>query len=282
MMYMYIYMCILSFVWVACLSTLIAILIAYPVTINYAPNPHPGSPSVKDVQWTDYFTTYGTIMFSFGGHAGFPSYQKNMGKHYKYFNYSLLIGYGYIFIMLFPFSICMAFLYGNSVEDNVLSNLPDNNVGATVIKILITTHMSSGMATLVPPVADILSSFARMCCNKENSQIMDTEQIIQKAQNKPENVLKQNKTYWWSPIIIQLICGALAVLLQDHFFNVMSILGNTTITICTFVMPCVLYVQYFKNKLSIIENVLCWCCIIIGIATGIIAVTGAIIDIING
>ena len=272
-----------SFIWLAVLSTLIAIVVAYPLSINYAPNPRPHTPNITDVSWETYFETFGTIMFSFGGHAGFPSYQKNMHKYYKYFDYSLMIGYAYIFVAVVPFAVSMGLLYGNSVEPNILDNLP-NNKWAIIIIILITTHMTTSLATLVPPVADILSSFVRVSLTKKNKNIIHNTNKMEisndsKLTNNIQNSLSKHN-YWWSPILIQLICGAMAVLLQDHFFIVMSLLGNTTITMCTFVMPSILYIKYFKNNISMTEKIICWICVIIGIITGVTAVTNAVINLI--
>ena len=60
------------FVWLAVISSFIAIILSYPVIIKYAPS-HPSLPSMSSAKPINYATAYGTIMFSFGGHAGFPT-----------------------------------------------------------------------------------------------------------------------------------------------------------------------------------------------------------------
>eukprot|EP01084_Bolivina_argentea_P227987 385143_1 len=242
------------FVWLAVLSSFIAIILAFPIVISNSPKPNPPIPPLTNDTIYDFLQAYGTIMFAFGGHAGFPTYQKNMGIKYQHlFKYSIAISYIYIFIMILPFSIVMALLYGDQVDDNILNNLPDNNIVALVIIGFITFHMLSAMATLVPPVAVIISKLIRNDTN----------------------------VYWWSPILVQLVAVIIAISLQDNFLIIMGILGNTTVTLCTFVMPCLLYVMHFKNKISIWNKICCWICVVVGILTGICAIGVTIYNLIN-
>ena len=60
----------------------------------------------------------------------------------------------------------------------------------------------------------------------------------------------------------------------------MGILGNTAITACTFVLPCILYIKRFKDRMSIYHKCFCWSCGIIGFITGLCGVVTVVISLI--
>ena len=276
------------FVWLAVFSSFLAIIMAFPVVAEYAPSSDKVSQlSLSDITLSNVIQAFGTIMFAFGGHAGFPTYQKNMGvKYQKYFNYSIIITYAYIFVMMFSFSIVITLLYGGDLKDNVLENLPDNNVFSKIITILITFHMFSATSTLVPPVCAILSKLivkTSICVNNRIRNNGTRPSRISRISFDQLEVDGENVeiVQWWTPILVQFIAACIAIALQDNFLTVMGILGNTTVTLCTFVMPCLLYLVHFKNRISMCSKIVCATGALAGVVIGIISVGSNINDLIK-
>jgi solute carrier family 32 (vesicular inhibitory amino acid transporter) len=69
-----------------------------------------------------YFTAFGTVVFSFGGAALFPTLQTDM-KHPEKFNTAIVIGFLCIFAMYIPVSTTAYFTFGDEISGNILLNL---------------------------------------------------------------------------------------------------------------------------------------------------------------
>ncbi len=239
------------FIWVAVLTTLAGIILRWITIVDSAPE-HPSSP--PDFSLYSSLEAFGAIAFSFGGHAGFPYYQQNMkSSHQKYFGISVLIAYAYILTLEGPFCITVALLYKGDLAPNFLESLPDNTLSIVILS-LFTLHMLTAISTIVPPVAHNLLYLIRIV--------------------NPDLEIERKDIALCSPFIVQLVAVIIALTLQENFFSVMALLGNTTITLCTFVLPAVFYLANprVQETTTLIRQIGCWICITFGTTVGILSI----------
>ncbi len=234
-------------IWIAVFTTFTGIIFRWVSIVEFAPD-HPAEP--PEFSWYSCLEAFGVITFSFGGHAGFPSYQQNMKESYrKYFVISVSIAYAYILILEVPFCATVAILYKGDLGPNFLESLPSNNVVSFIILFLFTIHMLTAISTLVPPVAHNLFHLVRTL-----GPAMEEENLIVVSM--------------CSPFIVQLIAVIIALTFRENFFFIMALLGNTTITLCTFILPAVFYLNHPNIERTLIHEVACFLCIVFGTFIG--------------
>ena len=66
--------------------------------------------------------SFGTIMFSYGGHCAFPTIQHDMKKPH-HFSRSVIIAFISIFIFYLPVSMSGYFVYGSSLTDSIIPSI---------------------------------------------------------------------------------------------------------------------------------------------------------------
>lgn len=70
--------------------------------------------------------SFGTIMFSYGGHCAFPTIQHDMKKPH-HFSRSIIIAFIIIFIFYLPVSMSGYFVYGSSLTDSIIPSIQVSN-----------------------------------------------------------------------------------------------------------------------------------------------------------
>lgn len=92
-----------------------------------------------------------TIVFAFGGHASFPTYQHDMNNTSKFW-LAVVIGYIVILIFYVPVSAIASEFFKSNVKGNVLSNL-HHGAATKTVQSMITLHLFCGYILVVNPVA---------------------------------------------------------------------------------------------------------------------------------
>uniref|UniRef100_A0A8R1HH17 Aa_trans domain-containing protein n=1 Tax=Caenorhabditis japonica TaxID=281687 RepID=A0A8R1HH17_CAEJA len=68
--------------------------------------------------------SFGTIMFSYGGHCAFPTIQHDMKKPHQ-FSKSVSIAFLVVFIFYLPVSMSGYLVYGSSLSDSIIPSIQD-------------------------------------------------------------------------------------------------------------------------------------------------------------
>ncbi|VDK23732.1 unnamed protein product [Anisakis simplex] len=99
---------------------------------------------------TNYFLGLGTLLFSFGGHAAFPTIVNDMKKP-SHFARSSIFAFGAAGCMYIPVSVIAYVVYGNSVRDSVINSIQNTGLQQAV-NILITLHCLLALTIIFNPL----------------------------------------------------------------------------------------------------------------------------------
>ena len=101
-----------------------------------------------------------TIVFAFGGHASFPTYQHDMKDTSKFW-LAVIISYVIILLFYVPVSAVASEYFLNTVAGNVLQNL-SSGVASKIVKWMFTFHIFCGFIIVLNPVAQDVERLARV------------------------------------------------------------------------------------------------------------------------
>ncbi|GMR54212.1 hypothetical protein PMAYCL1PPCAC_24407 [Pristionchus mayeri] len=163
------------------------------------------------VVFNKFFLAYGTIMFAYGGHSVFPSFQHDM-KTPKDFATSVISGYILILIMYLPVSVLGYLVYGGSQGGTIITSLQLTWVQQTV-NVLITVHVVFTQVIICSPLS------------------LQIEEIF-KVPNK----------FGLRRVIVRLIivlCVLFTALSIPKFGPILDLIGGTTITMLTMLLPAI-------------------------------------------
>ncbi|CAI5448550.1 unnamed protein product [Caenorhabditis angaria] len=99
---------------------------------------------------TKTLMSFGTIMFSYGGHCAFPTIQHDMKKPH-HFGKSVSIAFLIIFSFYLPVSLSGYFVYGSSLTDTIIPSL-QNIAIQTTVNLLITLHVALALTIVFNPL----------------------------------------------------------------------------------------------------------------------------------
>uniref|UniRef100_A0A1I7VR81 Aa_trans domain-containing protein n=1 Tax=Loa loa TaxID=7209 RepID=A0A1I7VR81_LOALO len=92
----------------------------------------------KNIVPSNYFLALGTILFSYGGHAAFPTILHDMRKPY-HFTRSSVMAFVIVYMLYTPVCILAYMTYGNSLRESILNSV-QNTALQQGANILITLH----------------------------------------------------------------------------------------------------------------------------------------------
>jgi len=199
-----------------------------------------------------YFMAFGSIMFAFGGASTFPTIQADMKDKSK-FKFAAYIAMAVLFAIYFPTAFVGYYFLGDCVQDNMISSMSDG-----IMKKVAEGVMMTHLITAVPIVINPPSQYFE--------EIMDIP-----------------KSFNWKRILFRT-CTMIVVLLIGQtlpsFGAILSLIGGSTVTIITFILPPILYMLAVdgsdSRKLGVVERIYCYCLIFIGVLGGISATYSAI------
>ncbi|GMT01170.1 hypothetical protein PENTCL1PPCAC_23344, partial [Pristionchus entomophagus] len=161
------------------------------------------------VVFNKFFLAYGTIMFAYGGHSVFPSFQHDM-KTPEDFAKSVIAGYILILIMYLPVSVLGYLVYGGSQGDTIITSLQLTWVQQTV-NVLITIHVVFTQVIICSPLS---LQFEELC--RVPNQFGLRRVIVR---------------------VIIVICVLFTALSIPKFGVILDLIGGTTITLLTMLLP---------------------------------------------
>nr|XP_023011561.1 amino acid transporter AVT1A-like [Leptinotarsa decemlineata] len=169
----------------------------------------------------DFFISFGTILFAFGGASTFPTIQNDM-KNKNSFSKSVTMAFIVIMLLYFPISYGGYAVYGEGVNTNLALSLTKSRL-IDIGNILMAIHLIFAFLIVMNPV------------------FQDVEESFNMSKN-----FSLKRCFWRSMIMAMVILVGETV---PQFGKILSLIGGSTITLLTFVFP-----PYFYMKLSDMES----------------------------
>uniref|UniRef100_A0A914UTC2 Amino acid transporter transmembrane domain-containing protein n=1 Tax=Plectus sambesii TaxID=2011161 RepID=A0A914UTC2_9BILA len=172
--------------------------------------------SVKPpLKFREFFLAFGTIMFSYGGHAAFPTIQHDM-KRPAEFTKAVILAYIIIIVLYTPVSMAGFLVYGgnNNVTSNIIDSIDTEWIQQTT-NILITLHVILSLVIVFNPI---------------NQEL--------------EEVLRLPHRFTWKRAVSRTCVMVVVVFVGEsipRFGLVLNLVGGSTITLLTFVLPGLFY-----------------------------------------
>ncbi|XP_039287493.1 amino acid transporter AVT1A-like isoform X1 [Nilaparvata lugens] len=196
----------------------------------------------------EFFLAFGVILFAYGGASTFPTIQNDM-THREKFPKSVAIGFAVIFLLYLPVSFGGYFVYGDAVNSNILLSL-QRGPFELVANILMAMHLLLAFFIVVNPVS------------QEIEEIFDIPH-----------------SFCWKRCIIRTLMVVAMIVVGEtipKFGMILALVGGSTITLTTFVLPSLLYMKLCDQKsvdwpdryIPLYERVYMWELIVIGLLGG--------------
>lgn len=207
----------------------------------------------------DFFLSFGTLLFAFGGASTFPTIQNDM-ENKKEFSKSVSISFSVILALYLPVTAGGFFVYGEAVEMNIAMSLT-KTILVTIANVLMAVHLIFAFLIIINPVCQEL-----------------------------EEIFQFPRVYHWKRCLLRslIIMGMILVgEIIPKFGKILSLVGGSTITLLTFVFPPLFYMRLcsMKNplwperKIPLHIKVYLWELIIIGVVGGTASTYSAILSI---
>lgn len=210
----------------------------------------------------DFFTSFGIILFSFGGASIFPTIQNDM-RDRKQFSKSILIGFIAILLMYLPITYGGYFVYGESTQANIILSLKPSLL-AVLANICMVAHLVLAFLILINPVA------------QEIENIFDV----------PHEFCILRCVVRTCMVLLMVVVGETI----PQFSKIITLVGGSTVTLLTFVLPNLFYMklcdqestEWPKRKIPLHMRVFMWELIAIGLVGGAAATYSAFHSIFSG
>ncbi|CAB3361564.1 Hypothetical predicted protein [Cloeon dipterum] len=165
--------------------------------------------------FANFFMAYGTIAFSFGGASTFPTIQNDMLDRSR-FPFSVAVGFILIMVLYLPVAIGGMLVYGETVSPNIALTLGDSWL-VDAANLLMACHLILAFLIVTNPVS----------------------QELEHIMNVPHEFGRQ-RLWLRSSLILGMVLMAESI---PQFGKILSLVGGSTITLLTFVLPPLCYMK---------------------------------------
>jgi len=164
-----------------------------------------------------YILSWGTFMFSFGGHGVFPTIQHDM-KDPKRFTNSAIVAFIIVFILYIPITIFGFVTYGNSLHDSIISSIQSTFIQQSA-NFFIAIHCILTLTIVINPL----------------------NQEFEHKFKLPHGFGVQ-RVIWRSLMMFVIVLSALTF---PKFGPILNLIGGTCVAMTSAIMPCLfnLYLQ---------------------------------------
>ncbi|XP_045125205.1 amino acid transporter AVT1B-like [Portunus trituberculatus] len=163
---------------------------------------------------------FGSILFAFGGAAVFPTIQNDMSDRSQFWK-SVIIGFSGILSLYLPVALVGYIEIGDAVDSNILLSVGITNI----VVVAIAMEIINLLCTF------IISS---------NPVFQSIEEVFRVPKRfGPRRVVLRT-----AMVLVQMVIG-LAV---PNFDKILNLIGGSLITLCTFVLPPVMYMRLVEDR----------------------------------
>uniref|UniRef100_A0A1B6DU47 Amino acid transporter transmembrane domain-containing protein n=1 Tax=Clastoptera arizonana TaxID=38151 RepID=A0A1B6DU47_9HEMI len=207
----------------------------------------------------EYFLAFGTIQFCFGGASAFPTIQNDMKQRDQFYK-SAIIGFSVVLMMYLPIGVAGFVVFGNNVSNNLSLSL-SSGIMVSVANLILALHLFFALLIVINPVCQGCEEFLN---------------ISQKFGFK--------RCFLRTMIVVFMVIVGETI---PRFNKILSLVGGSTVTVTSFVMPYYFYMRLCnqKNKdwpersISNFQRILMWVLIILGLLGGTATTYNALYDI---
>ncbi|TKR87045.1 hypothetical protein L596_011518 [Steinernema carpocapsae] len=175
---------------------------------------------MPDFSITQYFLALGTLLFSYGGHAAFPTIQHDMKKPYE-FKKSVILSFIVVDLLYIPVCIIGYMTYGDSLRDSIINSIQTNWI-QQAINILITVHCILTLTIVFNPL------------NQEAEEIFRVPQHF---------CLKRVLVRTGMMVAVVFVAESVPV-----FGPLLDLMGGSTLTLTSLVFPCLFYMYLLTSE----------------------------------
>ncbi|XP_021286897.1 lysine histidine transporter 1-like [Herrania umbratica] len=205
-----------------------------------------------------FFSALGDVAFAFAGHnvvleiqATIPSSPEKPSK--KPMWKGVIVAYIVVALCYFPVSFIGYWVFGNSVEDNILISLEKPAWLIASANLFVVIHVIGSYQVFAMPVFDMAESF-----------------LVKRMHFTPSLMLR---------IITRTSYVALTMFLGmtfPFFGGLLSFFGGFAFAPTSYYLPCIIWLAIYKPKRFSLSWITNWACIIVGVLLMILAPIGAL------
>ncbi|XP_074659614.1 uncharacterized protein LOC141912272 [Tubulanus polymorphus] len=246
---------------VATVLVLIKLVMAAPlmkdIEITHTP------PNLKPDGIKHAFMAFGTMIYAFGNHPIFPTIQHDMTEPKK-FTTVVFCGFTAVILLYLPIVIGGYVVFGDTIQDNILSSLNAVSPGPilTVIQILFALHLLFGFVIAINPFCQ-----------------------------EVEDLFKIEQKFTWKRAVGRTLIVCMILFVAESvpkFGAILALIGGSTTALLSFILPCVFYTRlcnsggvWQKRFVPLHKTVFHYELIIIAVIAGSISTYAAIEDIVS-
>ncbi|XP_017972726.1 PREDICTED: lysine histidine transporter 1 [Theobroma cacao] len=236
-------------------------------TIAWVASIHKGvQPSVEYIERAStsagqvfgFFSALGDVAFAFAGHnvvleiqATIPSTPEKPSK--KPMWKGVIVAYIVVALCYFPVSFIGYWVFGNSVEDNILISLEKPAWLVATANLFVVIHVIGSYQVFAMPVFDMAESY-----------------LVKRMHFTPSLMLR---------IITRTSYVALTMFLGmtfPFFGGLLSFFGGFAFAPTSYYLPCIIWLAIYKPKRFSLSWITNWTCIIVGVLLMVLAPIGAL------
>ncbi|KAK4801717.1 hypothetical protein SAY86_022204 [Trapa natans] len=164
-----------------------------------------------------------------------------------------VLAYIVVALCYFPVSIVGYYVFGNSVQDNILFSLEKPRWLIVAANLFVFFHVVGSYQVYAVPVFDTLESF-----------------LVKSMKFKPSGPLRYTTRYAY--VALTMLVGVTF----PFFGGLLSFVGGFAFAPTTYFIPCIIWLIIYKPKRFSLSWTVNWICIILGVVLTVLAPIGAL------
>ncbi|PIA51347.1 hypothetical protein AQUCO_01100283v1 [Aquilegia coerulea] len=210
----------------------------------------------------NFISALGDVAFAYAGHnvvleiqATIPSTPEQPSK--KPMWKGVVVAYIVVAICYFPVALIGYWIFGNSVEDNILMSLQKPAWLVAAANLFVVVHVIGGYQIFAMPVYDMLETV-----------------LVKKMDFTPCITLRLvTRTLYVAFTMAVAIC-------IPFFGGLLGFFGGFALAPTTYFLPCIMWLAIVKPKRFGLSWIINWICIVLGVMIMVLAPIGALRNII--
>ncbi|VFQ80041.1 unnamed protein product [Cuscuta campestris] len=210
----------------------------------------------------NFFGALGDVAFAYAGHnvvleiqATIPSTPERPSKGPMW--RGVIVAYLVVAVCYFPVALIGYWMFGNTVEDNILISLEKPTWLIAIANMFVAVHVIGSYQIYAMPVFDMIETF-----------------LVKKLMFRPS---------WYLRFIVRNTYVALTMLSAiciPFFGGLLGFFGGFAFAPTTYFLPCIMWLIIYKPKKFSLSWFINWICIILGVTLMVLAPIGALRNIV--
>ncbi|CAL5398503.1 unnamed protein product [Camellia sinensis] len=210
----------------------------------------------------NFFSALGDVAFAYAGHnvvleiqATIPSTPEkpSKGPMWK----GVLVAYAVVALCYFPVALVGFYVFGNSIDDNILISLDKPNWLIAAANLFVVIHVIGGYQIYAMPVFDMMETY-----------------LVKKRKFSPSSMLRFTVRTLY--VGVTMFIG----LSIPFFGGLVGFFGGFALAPTSYYLPCIIWLKLYKPRKFSFSWWSNWICIIIGILLTVLSPIGALRNII--